>query len=214
MTSEEPKVRDLLRSGELDAKQVVATGTSDRLFDRKARRPGGCSARLYASLGVKDPLATQDKKAVEKLAAADRFRAIDKQKKKADTRPKAAPPPKPVRYAETIPKPAPVAPSANETSAVEPRHLNEPPERPALPIKQQQKKVGRSGRPRTVRAAPRRWEAAPSAVKVVEKSVEEEVPTPAPPRPEAPGMEGLFSGGNTRPRLARKAAVKKEPTDG
>lgn len=160
---------------------------------------------------MKDPLATQDQKTAERLAAAERFRVIDKQKKKADTRPKASPPPKPVRYAEVSPEPAAAAAPVPE-SVSDPR-LDEPPERPTLPTKHQLKKVGRSGRPRTVRAAPRRWEAAPTPTETV-KTAAEEAPTAPVPRPEAAGMEGLFSGGNTRPRLGRKSTVVKDISDG
>ena len=214
MTSDELKVRDLLRAGELDGRQVVASDTSQRLFDRRGRRPSGCSERLYSSLGVKDPLAMQDQKTKERLAAAERFRSIDKQKKEADTRPKSPPPPKPVRYADTQPKPldtAPTVPVISEEQAL----TDEAPQRPALPTRQEQRAVGKSGRPRTVRAARRRWEAAPAPVPVVSRAAPiEEQPAPPPPRPEAAGMEGLFSGGNSRPRLGRRRNSDEGPSDG
>jgi hypothetical protein len=169
LTSDEPKVRDLLRSGELDPRKVVASDTSERLFDRRERRPGGCSTRLYSSLGVKDPLAMQDQKVDERLAAAERFRAIDKQKKQVNARPKAAPPPKPVRYADTpatSPETLPAVSALSDSQSLP----EDPPERPVLPTKQRKKVVGKTGRPRTVRAAPRRWEAAPSPVEAKDTS--------------------------------------------
>lgn len=208
LAEDEKKVRDLLRAGDLAQRAVVASGTSDRLLTRTARRPSGCSERLFSGLGVSDPLAKKGVRSSESLYAAQRFRAIDKAAKMSrptmSARPKAVPTPQPKRYADAAPAPLSTVSAAGSFDG----QTSSEPVRPSLPTKSTAKSVGKTGRPRTIRSAKKQWEAAPMTVLSADDT-RAETPSPAPPRAEAPGLEGLFSTGATRPRLGSRP--NKEP---